>query len=428
MAFNNPYDPYQQPNAPLAVSGYPTAPEPFGGPPQHRNPQQNGGAYPQWGAAPAPNTYQPGQGVPPQQQYQQPGYVQPGPQGYGQQYGAQGHGAHGGPSMNMGYNGMEKVPQMEEAGTCKLFVGNFPQGWTELELRNILAEHGQLTELTILLDRNTGASRGCAFATYTTKEAVERAHEALNGKKTIPGMSLPLKVKPATNRTEDANKLFVGLLDRAMTDADLKAMFVPYGEVEQVTVLRTPAGASRGCGFVLMSSVHESQAAIAALHESVTLPGNVYPMVVKFADTDKEKHRKKAQAMGAMVNQQNGWYGYPAVNGMYPGQQMGMGMPQYMPVPLGGADAGPEGGNLFIYHLPPDWTDAMLLQAFSPFGRIVSAKVFIDKSTGLSKGFGFVSYDNATSASAAIQSMNGYQVGNKRLKVQYKKPREQRSF
>jgi RNA recognition motif-containing protein len=37
---------------------------------------------------------------------------------------------------------------------------------------------------------------------------------------------------------------------------------------------------------------------------------------------------------------------------------------------------------------------------------------------------GFVSYDNPNSAVAAIQTMNGFQIGMKRLKVQLKKPRD----
>ena len=90
----------------------------------------------------------------------------------------------------------------------------------------------------------------------------------------------------------------------------------------------------------------------------------------------------------------------------------------------GPTPAGPEGANLFIYHLPNDVTDPDLVQMFAPFGNVVSAKVFIDKVTSLSKCFGFVSYDNALSAQSAIQSMNGFQIGTKRLKVQLKRPKD----
>ena len=72
---------------------------------------------------------------------------------------------------------------------------------------------------------------------------------------------------------------------------------------------------------------------------------------------------------------------------------------------------------------------------FLPFGNVISSKVsekdqsfflpqivflpqvFIDRATNQSKCFGFVSFDNPSSAQAAITAMNGFQIGIKRLKV-----------
>jgi CUG-BP- and ETR3-like factor len=82
---------------------------------------------------------------------------------------------------------------------------------------------------------------------------------------------------------------------------------------------------------------------------------------------------------------------------------------------------GPSGANLFIYHIPRDLTDQDLATLFAGFGNIISAKVFVDKKTAESKGFGFVSYENRASAEIAIQSMNGFQIGAKRLKVEHKR-------
>ncbi|XP_062898844.1 CUGBP Elav-like family member 4 isoform X3 [Mobula hypostoma] len=511
--------------------------------------------------------------------------------------------------MNGLSHGQNSTIPMKDHDAIKLFIGQIPRNLEEKDLKPLFEEFGKIYELTVLKDRFTGMHKGCAFLTYCARESALKAQSALHEQKTLPGMNRPIQVKPADSesRGED-RKLFVGMLNKQQSEEDVRRLFEAFGNIEECTILRGPDGNSKGCAFVKFSTHAEAQAAINALHGSQTMPGASSSLVVKFADTDKERTMRRMQQMAgqmgmfnpmaiqfgaygayaqALMQQQatimasvaqggylnpmaafaaaqmqqmaalnmnglaatpmtptsggstppgitapavpsipspigvNGFTGLPPqangqptaeavfANGIhpYPGsahewspearqdvssgprcalllftragspvlpiaqagdensnqmwhtvssvcthaqsptaadplQQAYAGVQQYaaaypaaygqisqafpQPPPMIPQQQreGPEGCNLFIYHLPQEFGDAELMQMFLPFGNVISSKVFVDRATNQSKCFGFVSFDNPASAQAAIQAMNGFQIGMKRLKVQLKRPKD----
>ncbi|KAM4747372.1 CUGBP Elav-like family member 2 isoform 21-T21 [Rhinophrynus dorsalis] len=458
-------------------------------------------------------------------------------------------------------NGALDHSDQPDPDSIKMFVGQIPRSWSEKELKDLFEPYGAVYQINVLRDRsqNPPQSKGCCFVTFYTRKAALEAQNALHNIKTLPGMHHPIQMKPAdsekSNAVED-RKLFIGMVSKKCNENDIRVMFSPFGQIEECRILRGPDGLSRvsssnmepsrGCAFVTFSTRAMAQNAIKAMHQSQTMEGCSSPIVVKFADTQKDKEQRRLQQQLAQQMQQLNtatWGNLTGLAGLTPQylallqqatsssnlgafsgiQQMAVagstanssagaamnsltslgtlqglagatvglnninalagtvniaqmlsgmaalngglgatgltngtagtmdaltqaysGIQQYAAAALPtlysqsllqqqsaagsqkegllfSSSQGPEGANLFIYHLPQEFGDQDILQMFMPFGNVISAKVFIDKQTNLSKCFGFVSYDNPVSAQAAIQAMNGFQIGMKRLKVQLKR-------
>lgn len=75
------------------------------------------------------------------------------------------------------------------------------------------------------------------------------------------------------------------------------------------------------------------------------------------------------------------------------------------------------GNKLFIGNLSFDTTDASLEEAFAEHGNVVSAKVITDRDTGRSRGFGFVEFETAEEAAAAMKAMDGQDVDGRAIRV-----------
>ncbi|KAF2924338.1 RNA-binding protein BRN1 isoform X4 [Oryza sativa Japonica Group] len=411
----------------------------------------------------------------------------------------------------------------------RLFVGQVPRSMAEEDILAVVRAAARADDATVIRDRATGASRGCCFVVCSSREEADKAIAAYHNKCTLPGASRAMQVKYADGELERLaaeQKLFIGMLPRDVKENEVSALFSQYGNIRQLKVLRSPQKTRKACAILEFGSKEHARAAIEALNGTrVVFNGSSATLVVKLADTEREKQARKAQKAQAQPSKPlrfylfpqllsisgapqmsflppynvldykvPGHYGhtknplalystmYPHVNqgnllqglntNIFPGtdpkisnliQSAGYIQPPYpdlsglhYPVSYAGALVGdtpqyfsdgkvnipnshsnhassaantkigskiegPPRANLFVYDIPQEYGDEDLANLFQEFGRILSTKVFIDRATGVSKCFGFVSYDTPASAQAAIRRMNGSQIGGKMLKVQLKR-------
>jgi RNA recognition motif-containing protein len=81
----------------------------------------------------------------------------------------------------------------------KLYVGNFPYSVDESQLRDLFSQYGDITDLALIMDRETGRPKGFAFVTFATQAAAEKALE-LNGRD-LGGRALKVNVARERERT-----------------------------------------------------------------------------------------------------------------------------------------------------------------------------------------------------------------------------------
>lgn len=78
------------------------------------------------------------------------------------------------------------------------------------------------------------------------------------------------------------------------------------------------------------------------------------------------------------------------------------------------------GANIFLGNLDPEVDEKLLYDTFSAFGGITKTPtVLTDPETGVSKGFGFISFDTFEASDLAIECMNGQFLSNRAIVVQY---------
>lgn len=321
------------------------------------------------------------------------------------------------------FEGGKRAVQIRPAGRKeevdnKVFVGMLPRNVAEETVRELFAPYGEIKGI-FLIRSSDGIKKGCAFVKYNERESALAAIRSLHGATALQGSDRPLIVKIADTKTQRKQR----------------HTYQQHGVYTHETPLtHSPQGSFNGNVYYMPTGHGHTGHTNHVPHHLFPghVPGQVTPNLVS------------SNTVSPAGSYSSGHGQFPPSYHPASHAAGSAGPPSYVYQQLHHYDAnshytdhtrttthhqggnqrpreGPAGANLFIYHLPHDLTDADLATAFNPFGNVISAKVYVDRFTGESKGFGFVSYDSIISAEHAIEQMNGFQIGNKRLKVQHKR-------
>jgi RNA recognition motif-containing protein len=252
------------------------------------------------------------------------------------------------------------------------------------------------------------------------------------------------------------SKVFLSIIPGHVDEETLKAECEKQGTVKDFFYMQDKVGTDRGWAFVTYDDETEAAVAVAMFNQQQIFPGSARPLHCKFANekltkiegTVFEAPTKAVTPWQEFTTPEGKPYYFNSVTKETKWEkpaELGGNVTGAAPTAVaagGGAGAalsglaltntagntggqGPMGANIFVFHIPLNWSDEDFYAHFSPFGQIVSAKIHTDPVTKASKGFGFVSYAMPAAATMAIKGMNGFDTKQgKLLKVTIKKGEE----
>ncbi|XP_048512159.1 ELAV-like protein 2 isoform X12 [Athalia rosae] len=339
-------------------------------------------------------------------------------------------------------NGMDTVVQQngnsalgqtsQEESKTNLIVNYLPQTMTQEEIRSLFSSIGDVESCKLIRDKLTdvcmvaGQSLGYGFVNYHRPEDAEKAINTLNGLRLQNKTIKVSYARPSSEAIKGAN-LYVSGLPKNMAQQDLENLFSPYGRIITSRIL---------CDNMTVRQF--------VTGGGDNLPGSTEPITVKFANNPSNNNKaipplaayltpQATRRFGGPIHHPTGRFRYIPLS---PLSSTGKTMlainkglqSRYSPLAgdllansmLPGNAMNGSGWCIFVYNLAPETEENVLWQLFGPFGAVQSVKVIRDLQTNKCKGFGFVTMTNYEEAVVAIQSLNGYTLGNRVLQVSFK--------
>ncbi|CAF4375401.1 unnamed protein product, partial [Rotaria socialis] len=334
-----------------------------------------------------------------------------------------------------------------------LIINYLPQTMTQDEIKDLFGTIGAIESCKLVRDKTTGQSLGYGFVNFIRTEDADKAVKTMNGLR-LQNKTIKVSFARPSSESIKFSNLYVSNLPCSMTQQELESMFADFGCIISSKILCNPkAGASKSVGFIRFDQRSEAEMAISKLNGTIP-KGFIDPINVKFANTPNAAKSMIGLPLapsylpGIPTPQQPVLTAVPSIR-----QQLNRYSPlspaeffaaaataSYLPAAAAAAasataltpsaDIASVGWCIFVYNLAPETEESILWQLFGPFGAVQNVKIIRDFQTQKCKGFGFVTMTNYDEALMAINSLNGFTLGNRVLQVSFKtnKPIPIRAF
>jgi RNA recognition motif-containing protein len=304
---------------------------------------------------------------------------------------------------------------------------------------------------------------GFGFVNFETNDAAVSAMNAMNGAQLPQGKIMKIShARPAWKANIHSN-VYVSGLPLEYSENDILVIFSEYADkIENVRKLRDSRGIFRGIAVIRFDSEELAQDAMKKLNDLV-LPGSQTPLQIRpwrpefrperidssflSGSSSSASHKSlspsptpsyaglttpsptsfnklKSLSLTTPSPRLEGWQ---EIWSRYVEAQMKQNFltiptpnfqaaPTIVEQPVNTPSSATAAPSLFVFHLPCDATEGTLRVLFEPYGSLTSVRVLPGK------GYGFVNFESVQSAITAIHALNGFKLGNKHLKVEFKKP------
>ncbi|XP_042030486.1 heterogeneous nuclear ribonucleoprotein Q-like isoform X3 [Salvia splendens] len=259
----------------------------------------------------------------------------------------------------------------------EVFIGGLSRDISEEDLRELCEPLGEIFEIRVMKNRDTGESKGFAFVAFRTKDEAQKAIEELNNKEFM-GRTLRCSL------SETKYRLFIGNVPKGWSEDDFKKVIESTGPgAEIIELIKDPQNPGRNRGFAFVEFYNNACADYSRQKmssASFKLDGNT--PTVTWADP------KIAPDHSAATSQVKA---------------------------------------LYVKNIPENTSTEELKEIFQQHGEVTKV-VMPPAKAGGKRDFGFIHYAERSSALKAVKETDKYEINGQVLEVVLAKPQAEKKF